>query len=109
MMIMHVYNKKFKETKEVIRSSKSKDRQYNDQKTDNTMRRGFVAGFVIYKKGCTRRAAASDKVYQLLAHGRWFSLGSLVSSTLKTGHSHPGPIIIAYNIGAHHDDHACVQ
>jgi hypothetical protein len=36
-MIMHVYNKKFEETKEVIRSSKSKDKQYNDQKTDNTM------------------------------------------------------------------------
>jgi hypothetical protein len=27
------------------------------------------------KKGCTRLAIASDKVYQLLAHGRWFSLG----------------------------------
>jgi hypothetical protein len=24
------------------------------------------------QKGCTRLAAASDKVYQLLAHGRWF-------------------------------------
>jgi hypothetical protein len=31
-------------------------------------------------------AAASDKVYQLLAHGRWFSLGTPVSSTTKTGH-----------------------
>jgi hypothetical protein len=29
--------------------------------------------FVNYKKGWTRLAAASDKVYQLLAHGRWFS------------------------------------
>ena len=37
------------------------------------MRRGFVPGFVIYKKGCTRLAAARDKVYQLLSHGRWFS------------------------------------
>jgi len=27
---------------------------------------------------------ASDKVYQLLAHGRWFSLGTLASSTTKT-------------------------
>jgi hypothetical protein len=36
------------------------------------IRRGFVPGFVNYKKGCTRLAAASDKVYQLLAHGRWF-------------------------------------
>ena len=40
------------------------------------------AGFVNYKKWCTRFAAASDKVYQLLAHGRWFSP---VSSTTKTG------------------------
>jgi hypothetical protein len=27
----------------------------------------------------------SDKVYQLLAHGRWFSLGTSASSTTKTG------------------------
>jgi hypothetical protein len=37
------------------------------------------------QKGCTRLAAASDKVYQLLAHGRWFSSGSPASSTTKTG------------------------
>ena len=29
-------------------------------------------------------AAASDKAYQLLVHGRWFSPGTLVSSTNKT-------------------------
>jgi hypothetical protein len=40
-----------------------------------------VPGFVNYKKGCTRLAAASDKVYQLLAHGRWFSPGTPASST----------------------------
>jgi hypothetical protein len=34
---------------------------------------------------CTRLAAASDKVYQLLAHGRWFSPGTPASSTTKTG------------------------
>jgi hypothetical protein len=45
----------------------------------------FAPGFVNYKKGCTRFAAASDKVYQLLAHGRWFSLGTLASATTKTG------------------------
>jgi hypothetical protein len=45
-----------------------------------------VPGFVNYKKECTRLAAASDKVYQLLAHGRWFSPGTLAStSTTKTG------------------------
>jgi len=31
------------------------------------------------QKGCTRLAPASDKVYQLLIHGQWFS------STTKTG------------------------
>jgi len=39
-------------------------------------------GFVNYKKGCTRLTTASVKVYQLLAHGRWFSPAS---STAKTG------------------------
>jgi hypothetical protein len=34
------------------------------------------------KKGCTRLAAESDKAYQLVAHGRWFSPAS---STTKTG------------------------
>jgi hypothetical protein len=28
---------------------------------------------------------ASDKVYQLLAHGRWFFPGTPASSTTKTG------------------------
>ena len=49
------------------------------------IRHGFAHGFVNYKKGCTRLAAASDKVYQLLAHGRWFSPGTPASSTIKTG------------------------
>jgi hypothetical protein len=45
----------------------------------------ILIGFVNYKTGCTRLAAASDKVYQLLAHGRWFSPGTPASSTTKTG------------------------
>jgi hypothetical protein len=49
------------------------------------IRRGFAPGFANYKKGCTRLAAASDKVYQLFAHGRWFSPGTPASSTNKTG------------------------
>jgi hypothetical protein len=44
-----------------------------------------VPGFVNYKKGCTRLAAVSDKVYQLLANGWWISLGTPASSTTKTG------------------------
>jgi hypothetical protein len=32
-----------------------------------------------------RHAAASDKTFQLLAHGRWFSPGTPASHTTKTG------------------------
>ena len=49
------------------------------------IRRGFAPSFVNCKKGCTRLAAASDKVYQLLAQGRWFSPGTPASSITKTG------------------------
>jgi hypothetical protein len=42
-----------------------------------------VPGFVNYKRGCTRLAAASDKVYQLLAHGRWFSPASSTTKTCR--------------------------
>jgi hypothetical protein len=52
---------------------------------NSTIRHGFVPGFVNYNKGCTWLSAASDKVYQWLAHGRWFSLGTPASSTTKTG------------------------
>jgi hypothetical protein len=44
-----------------------------------------VPGFVNDKKGCTRLASTSDKVYQLLAQGLWFSPGTPASSTTKTG------------------------
>ena len=37
------------------------------------------------QKGYTPLAAASDKVYTLLAHGRWFSPGTPASPTTKTG------------------------
>ena len=49
------------------------------------IRRGFAHGFVNYKKGCTRLTTASDKVYQLLAPGRWFYPDTPASSTTKTG------------------------
>jgi hypothetical protein len=44
-----------------------------------------MPGFVNCKKVCTRIAAADDKVYQLLADGRWFSSGTPASATTKTG------------------------
>jgi hypothetical protein len=48
------------------------------------IRHGFAPSFVNYKKGCTQLATASDKVYQLLAHGWWFAPGTLASSTTGT-------------------------
>jgi hypothetical protein len=56
-----------------------------------TIWRGLALSFVNYKKGCIRLAAASDKVYQLLAHGRWFSPAS---STTKTGHHDIAEILL---------------
>ena len=56
------------------------------------IRRGFATGFVNYKNRCTRLTAASDKVYQLLAHGRWFSPSTPASSTTKTGRHFEGRI-----------------
>ena len=54
-------------------------------KSLSPIRRGFAPSFVNYKKGCTRLAFASDKVYKLLAHGRWLSRSTPTSSTTKTG------------------------
>jgi hypothetical protein len=51
----------------------------------NINQKRFAPSFVNYKKGCTQLTAASDKVYQLLAHGRLFSPGTPASSTTKTG------------------------
>jgi hypothetical protein len=48
-----------------------------------------VPRFVNYKKGCTR--LASDKVYQLLANGWWFSPAS---STTKTGRHEIAEILL---------------
>ena len=68
------------------------------------IRRGFAPGFVYYKKGCTRLAAASDKDYQLLAHGQWFSPGTPASSTTKTGRHDIAEILlkVALNTKNHH-------
>jgi hypothetical protein len=40
---------------------------------------------IYYLEYSNKIAAACDKVYQLLAHGRWFSPGTPDSSTTKTG------------------------
>ena len=46
------------------------------------------------QKGCTRLTAASYKVYQLLANGRWFSQGTLASSNTKTGRHDIAEIVL---------------
>ena len=56
-----------------------------DYLTTHTSLSPIQPGFVNYKKGCTRFAAASEKAYQLRAHGWWFSPGTPASSTTKTG------------------------
>jgi hypothetical protein len=68
---------------------------------DQFLWRGFVPGFVIYTKGCTRLTAARDKVYELLSHGRWFSPGTPASSTTKTGRHDIAEILlkVVLNIG----------
>jgi hypothetical protein len=53
-----------------------------------------MPSFVNYKKGCTRLTATSDKVYHLLAQGRWFSPGTPASSTTKTGHHDIAEILL---------------
>ena len=58
------------------------------------IRGGFAPSFVNYKKECTRLAAASHRVDQLLAHGRWFSPGTPASSTTKTGHHDIAEILL---------------
>jgi len=58
------------------------------------IRRGFPPSFVNDKKVCTRLAAASDKDYQWLAQGQWFSPGTPASSTTKTGHHDIAEILL---------------
>ena len=51
------------------------------------IRRGFSPGFVNYKKGCTLLAVASDNVYQLFVHGRWFSPASSSTTNWSSWYS----------------------
>jgi len=46
------------------------------------------------QKGCTRLAAGSEKVYQLLAHGRWFCSVTPAFSATKTGRHDIAEILV---------------
>jgi len=54
------------------------------------------------QKRWTRLAAASDKVYQLLAYGQWFSLGTPAFSTTKTGRHDIAEILLKVALNAKH-------
>jgi hypothetical protein len=41
---------------------------------------------------------SSDKAYQLLAHGRWFSPGTPASSTTKTGRHNIAEILLKVSL-----------
>ena len=54
------------------------------------------------QKGCTRLAAASDKNYQLLANGRWFSPGTPTSRTTKVGRHDIAEILLKVALNNNH-------
>ena len=54
------------------------------------------------QKGCIRLAAASDNVYQLLAHGRWFSASLPTSPTTKTGRHDIAEILLKVALSNNH-------
>jgi hypothetical protein len=49
------------------------------------MAKTHIAFGKVSQKGCSRLAAASNKVYQLLARGRWFSPASFATKTGRHG------------------------
>ena len=55
---------------------------------------GSRSALQITKKEFTGLAAASDKLYQLLAYGRWFSPGIQASSTTRTGRHDVAEILL---------------
>ena len=62
-----------------------KNIQYNDQREHENYED---------TKWVIRLAAASDKIYQLLAHDRWFSPGTPASSITNTGHHDIAEILL---------------
>jgi hypothetical protein len=67
--------------------------------------------FPLLQKGCTRLTAAGNKVYQLLAHGRWFSPGTPASSISNTGRRDIAEILlkVALKHQKSNQIHTCVS
>jgi hypothetical protein len=54
----------------------------------------FLCLFLLWHRGINQLFSTSDKIYQLLAHGQWFSSGTPASSTTKTGHHDIAEILL---------------
>ena len=57
------------------------------------------------QKRCIRLAAASHNVNQLRDHGRWFSPGTLASSTTKTGRHDIAEILLKVALNTKNQSH----
>ena len=82
----------------MICSDKNEGKHNTTQKTkkttNNQMSRTVSSSYIL---GDTRHIA--DNVYQLLAHGRWFSPGTPASSTTKTGRYGIAEILLKVALG----------
>jgi hypothetical protein len=82
----------------MICSDKDEGKHNTTQKTkkmtNNQMSRTVSSSYIL---GDTRHIA--DNVYQLLAHGRWFSPGTSASSTTKTGRYGIAEILLKVALG----------
>jgi len=63
-----------------------------------------LAAFQLYR-GIVLNEAARDKVYQLLAHGRWFSPSTPASSTTKTCHHVIAEILLKVALNTKKSNH----
>ena len=61
------------------------------------------------QKGCTRLVASSNKAFQLLAHGRWFSPGTPASPTAKTGRHDIAEILLKVVLSTNFQIHSTVS
>jgi len=57
----------------------------------------------------THSQATSDKVYQLLAHGLWFSPGTPTSSTTKTGRHDIAEILLKMALNTKNQSITCIS
>ena len=69
--------------------------------SERTTDHGQVTGKLYH----LRLEVASDKVYQLLAHGRWFSPGTPASYAIKTGRHYIAEILLKVVLNTKNQNH----